>query len=418
MSTSNFDAFKTDKPIPEKLRVEVEDRIVKARAFLLINFPFFGNIITRMPCIAADKWLGSMATDGKYIYFNHEFINNLTFKNLAFVLAHEVLHVVYEHMGRQERLNQDIFRIAADFVINDELTTIGVGEMPKGRVAGLYDPKYHGWYTERVYDDLKDELQSNSKKLAEMMSKQFDEHMDDSQDGDESSAPTEDGPAKISASDRAVMKSETVQAVITAAQNSGIGNLPAGVQIKIGDLTEPKMDWKTMLATNLTSLIPCDYSFLKMSRYGWHLDAILPGVEMEKAVKIEVMLDSSGSCYHEAAKFLSEVNGIMQQYPSYEIGVTTFDTKCYNRQVFSSENGEDITTYEVLGGGGTDGGAIFRFIRDEGIETDRLVIFTDGYVGDFGSEEDNNRTGALWIIAGSKEKPPYGQYAYYEDFDK
>ena len=42
----------------------------------------------------------------------------------------------------------------------------------------------------------------------------------------------------------------------------------------------------------------------------------------------------------------------------------------------------------------------------------KLVIFTDGYVGDFG---DENYCPTVWIIKGSNVVPPFGTHAYFDD---
>jgi predicted metal-dependent peptidase len=104
----------------------------------------------------------------------------------------------------------------------------------------------------------------------------------------------------------------------------------------------------------------------------------------------------------------------MEQFNSYRIHVFTFDTEVYNPQQFDSENLEDITNYDPMGGGGTDFTAIFNYLKEEEIEPKRLVVFTDGYP--FGSWGDENYTDTVWILHGTTTiVPPWGQYAYYEE---
>jgi predicted metal-dependent peptidase len=130
-------------------------------------------------------------------------------------------------------------------------------------------------------------------------------------------------------------------------------------------------------------------------------------------LSIAVAIDMSGSISQKIVEeFLSEVKGIMEQYPIYEIRVFCFDTKCYSDKTYSSDNGEDIRTYEAKGGGGTDGGAIFRYLKAQDYVPLRLVVFTDGYVGDFG---DENYCPTVWVIKGSNVVPPFGTYAYFDD---
>jgi predicted metal-dependent peptidase len=112
--------------------------------------------------------------------------------------------------------------------------------------------------------------------------------------------------------------------------------------------------------------------------------------------------------------FLSEIQGIMEQFAAFKIHVFTFDTEVYNPRQYDSENLEDITDYEVLGNGGTDFDAIFNYLKEEYIEPKRLVVFTDGYPFS-NSWGDENYCDVCWIIHGTTTIiPPWGQYAYYE----
>ena len=421
----------THDPISKDLQKLVAEKIIKARVYMLFHQPFFGTLVTRLQIFAADGWCPTMAVDGKYLYYNHEFVNMLDMQELVFVFAHEILHLVYDHVGRGISLDRKLYNIAADYVVNDELIQVGVGKFPT-TVSGLHDIKYRGWSSEKVYEDLLTQQQQNpnsQQSLEDLLDKLLDEHLDpsggngkdgDKQDGSESDGkegdgPTANGPAKLSEEDRKQLKAELRQEIINSANLSGIGNLPAGVQRLVNNLTAPKMDWKTLLHSQLNSIVPADYSFLRLNRKGWDLDAILPGMTEEPMLNIAVALDMSGSITQKMVEeFLSEVKGIMDQYPMYEIRVFCFDTECYADKTFSSDNGEDIRTYVPQGGGGTDGGAIFRYMKSENYVPLKLVVFTDGYVGDFG---DENYCPTVWIIKGSNVVPPFGVHANFDDAD-
>jgi predicted metal-dependent peptidase len=420
----------SDGPIPKDLAQRVSMKITKARVKMLFQQPFFGTLVTRLQIFAADKWLPTMAVDGKYLYFNHEFVDMLEMDELVFVFAHEILHMVYDHIGRTKSYGMDhkLANIAQDYVVNDELIQVNVGKFPV-TVPGLHDLKYRGWNSEKVYEDLLKKQKNNpnaSKTLEEMLDKMLDEHLDGNSgegegdgQGDEEvngkgkGKPSTNGPAKLSEDERKQLKAELKQNILNSAQLQGIGNLPAGVQRLVNELIAPKMDWRELLQAQLNSIVPADYSFLRVNRKGWDLDAILPGMTEMPMLKIACALDMSGSITQEMVnEFLSEVKGIMDQYPMYEIRVFCFDTKCYADRTFSSDNGEDIRTYVPKGGGGTDGAAIFNYMKEEDFVPERLVVFTDGYVGDFG---DENYCPTVWIIKGSTVVPPFGTFAYFDD---
>ena len=99
----------------------VRDKLVTARIGLLLRAPFFGNLATRLELINADSWLPTAATDGRKFYYNTEFCNKLKPKELEFLFGHEVLHNVYDHMGRNGERDRRLFNCAADFCVNSDL---------------------------------------------------------------------------------------------------------------------------------------------------------------------------------------------------------------------------------------------------------------------------------------------------------
>ena len=180
-------------------------------------------------------------------------------------------------------------------------------------------------------------------------------------------------------------------------------------------MTAPKMNWRELLRMQLESTIKSDYTWLRNSRKGWHMDAVMPGMKLDPMIDIAVSLDASGSISAKMLNdFLSEVGGIMEQFPAYKIHVVTFDTSTYNPQQYDSENLDDINTYEVKGGGGTDFDCVFQYFKDNEIEPKRHIMFTDGYP--FGSWGDEQYCDTVFIIHGSTSiVPPFGQFAYYEE---
>jgi len=83
------------------MREEVLDRIIVARVGLLLKHPFFGNMATRLKIQAADDWCPTAAVDGRNLFFNTQFFNAMDNKEIEFVIAHEILHCVFDHLERR-----------------------------------------------------------------------------------------------------------------------------------------------------------------------------------------------------------------------------------------------------------------------------------------------------------------------------
>lgn len=412
-------------PTDSKIDAQARDRMITARVELMLKHSFFGNLATRLKLINADEWCATAATDGRNFYYNSRFIMKLKPREVVFLFGHEVLHVVYDHMGRREERDPQISNIAADYAVNADLKRHKVGDFIT-TVPCLYEAKYDRMAYEAIYDDLMSKAEKIN--LDDLIDQLLDDHMDGDEDGSgDGDEDGEDGgdrpgrgkrPSKMSQEERDQLRQEVKQNILNAARQTEAGQLPANVERMIKDITEPKMPWRELISTVLTSTIRTDYSFMRPSRRSWHMDAIMPGMNPGEEIDICVAIDTSGSIGNDDLKiFLGEIQGIMDSFDGYRIKVFSFDTEAYNLQEFTSENLDSIAEYEPKGGGGTDFDSIFRFLKDESIEPSRLVVFTDGYP--FGSWGDPDYCDTTWIIHGDRNpNPPFGTWAVYEDHRK
>lgn len=402
-------------PTDPKLDREVRELLVTARVGMLLRASFFGNLATRLKLVNADEWCATAATDGRNFYYNTRFIKMLKPKEIEFLFGHEVLHCVYDHFGRRGDRDPQLFNIANDYAVNADLKKHRVGEFITS-VPCLYDSKFDGKSSEEIYDYLYENAEKIS--LQDLIDKLLDDHMDGDTDGGGSDGDKEGngkGRPKLSEEERQKIRDEIKEAVLSAAQTCDAGNLPAGVKRMIQNLTEPKMNWRELVRMQLESTIKSDYTWLRSSRKGWHVDAVMPGMKTTDAIDIVVFIDMSGSISDKQGRdFLGEIKGIMESFDSYKIHVMTFDTEVYNPQVYTSDNLEQIEEYELMGGGGTDFDCMFTYMKEHEIEPKKLVVFTDGYP--FGSWGDENYCDTVWVIHGDKNpSPPFGIFALYEE---
>lgn len=386
------------------------EKLITARIGLLLKAGFFGNLATRLALTNADSWCSTAATDGRNFYYNTEFINKLSVRECEFLFGHEVLHVVYDHMGRREHRDPMLSNIAADYCVNQDLVDYKIGEKIN-KVPILLDNKFKGKSFEEVYDYLFE----NAKKInaSDLAKSLLDDHIDG-----ENSENEGDGKPKLTDQERKAIRDEIKDAILQAAQTCKADQLPAGVKRLIKDMTESVINWRELLLQQIQSVIKNDYTWSRPSRKAWHIDAILPGMKPGETIDVAVAIDTSGSIGDAELKiFLSEINGIMESYNEYKITVWSFDTEVYNKQEFSSENMESISEYEPKGGGGTDFDANWRYMRENNIEPKKLIVFTDGYP--YGSWGDPDYCDTVWIIHGNPDAtPPFGTWAHYENMKK
>lgn len=402
---------------------EAREQLTTARVALLMKAPFFGNMSTRLPLVNADAWCPTAATDGRYFYYNSKFIRMLKKKETQFLFGHEVLHNVYEHLGRSKlnKHNATIANIAADFAVNGDLVKSRIGQLIT-TVPALHDTKYYDMSMEEIYDDLYENAEKiDMDQLVDML---LDEHLEGDDGEGSGGKPEEDENGNLvskskpsySQEEKKKIRDEIKEALINSAkQAGGAGNMPSGVARIVKDLTEPKMDWRALLAMSIESSIKSDYSFQRPSRKGWDSGVLLPGMIPEQTIDIAIGVDMSGSIGDQQARdFFSEIKAIMDMYTDFTIKLWCFDTKVYNYAEFTANNIDEIMDYQPMGGGGTDFDCNWTFMKEEDIQPNRFVMFTDGYP--MGSWGDEFYCDTVYIIHGPDNiKPPFGNYAYYDE---
>lgn len=407
----------------EAMRIDVADRIIVARVGLLLRHPFFGNMATRLIVKHCDDWCPTAATDGRHLYYNTQFFNALSNKEIEFVIAHEILHCVFDHIVRREDRIPILHNIACDYIVNNTLVRDRIGEMVK-LVQCYQDFKYDGWTSEAVYDDLFKKAEENGQEYLKQLGDLLDEHVDweeaPDNENNKKSANGKGGENQRPTYTKEELKKirdEIKENMISSAQAAGAGNTPKEVQRIIKELTEPKMNWRELLRQQIQSTIRNDYTFSRPSRKGWHTGAVLPGMNFMDTIDVAIGLDMSGSIGdHQAKDFLGEIKGIMEEYKDYNIKLWTFDTAVYNEADFSADGGEDLLDYDIQGGGGTDFECCWEYMKEHNITPKKFIMFTDGYP--FGSWGDADYCETVFIIHGHHDKntkAPFGVTAHYEE---
>ena len=133
------------------------------------------------------------------------------------------------------------------------------------------------------------------------------------------------------------------------------------------------------------------------------------GEELSKIEYVEILF----LCSKQLKDFLAEVKGIMDSFQDYKVHVWSFDTKVHNPEVFTPD--KDITDYKPKGFGGTEFESNFEWMKEEGLQPKKLIVFTDGYP--WGSWGDENYCDTLWVIHGNHDKDleaPFGVTTHYE----
>ena len=125
----------------------------RAIAGLVHIMPFFGGFIGKLRTIYTFR-VKTQATDGFNLFVNPQFTYNLDMTGKVFVLAHEIMHCVLNHMRRGKSHDHEKSNIAADYEVNAWIADIGlIRSSTIQKLGALYDKKYSGWGYEKIYAD-------------------------------------------------------------------------------------------------------------------------------------------------------------------------------------------------------------------------------------------------------------------------
>jgi len=388
--------------------------VVEALSVLINQQPFFAAYLFDQMQIKENKTAEqsmsnpTACTDGKTITVNPDWFGKLSVKERVFVMAHEVMHGIYQHMQRgklyQDRgfgpdlktYSHSRMNKATDYIINAALTDAGVGEMPMG---GLYHPKFKA-------TDLADEV-----------------YLQIPEDEDEDSGHGKDGPGtgkgfddhKDPAPGTPPPNESEVKRALKSAANAAKsqGKMPASLERLVDELIEPAVNWKELLKQNLEAGIGRDsVSWNKPSRRRLAMSpsVVMPGPVGYRSGQVSAVLDTSGSISEQETQlFLSEVAGILSLGKPEACRVIWCDSKVAG--VDEVNEPSELLGLTAKGGGGTDMQAGLKYAEEHYGEHDHtVVVLTDMYT----HFDNENPIGCkvIWVSTTKEMEAPYGTTIY------
>ena len=399
------------------------DRIRKARAVLLLDHPFFGALIFRLTPVAAPN-IPTMATDGKSLFYNPAFVNELPPDQLVGVLAHEVMHPALQHHTRRGNRDRERWNEAADYAINPLVLNAGMA-LPKD---ALSDSRFHNLSAEQIYNRLTEEESGNSSNSNSPQSSGSSSNSDTSSDSQSSlptlmdnqvpqppatpggfgqvlDAPNPEAPGQpLSDAQRTTAEAEWRAAVHEAVAVARMaGKTPVGVDRALRQTAEAKVDWRDRFQRAFASTIPNDYSWMRPNRRLIHAGLYLPGISREGVGELVIAIDCSGSINErQLGQFAGEVNALIEEHRPEKVHLLYFDTLIHRHDVYLCS---ETVTLTPVGGGGTDFAPVFEHIEQQGLAPQALVLLTDLY-GAFPEREPHYPV--FWVCT-SSQVAPFGE---------
>lgn len=384
-------------------------RLLLSRLRLLATNGFFGLLLMHAR-FGLDTDCDTAYTDGRVIRFSPNFLNELTDRELDFVLMHEIMHMALRHCSRGHQLEHRRFNIACDIVVNSNillscnmdknsitLSKYGVSMhlAPDGKEG------YH-YTAEQVYGmlpSMPDNPRSGGRNTAGF----WDDH--------EKWQETPEDDFEGEQWDHLLQTTCEVISIREASQTYGGGPLMAKRLLKLGRRSE--IDWRTVLQEFLQEEIN-DYSFSPPDRRFSDSDFFLPDYNEKEEVPGTVwfLIDTSGSISDNAIyAAYGEICSAIEQFGGKLEGLLSF-TESYVTEPIPFHTVTDLMAIRPIGGGGNDFSDIFRYMRNHMAENlpGYIVIITDGY-DRFPPESDAMGVPVLWLINNENATPPWGKIA-------
>jgi predicted metal-dependent peptidase len=347
-------------------------RMKRARTMLLMHYPFFGYLAAKLKLVESDKY-PTMATDGRHIFFNPKFTKQLSNNQTLTGMGHEVMHNACEHFSRGGTRDPEKWKKASDYAINIILKDAGFAPITiPGVFDWLFDEKYRGMTAERICDVLPQLPPCPSCVIIKIGS------------GDGVSAEDDQQPPQGGAGSGADDKAPPPppvnwpRAIVEAAQFAKMrGKLPAGIEEMVDGIIHPKVNWKQIIRSAMTTAKKTDWTFRRPNRRYAHTGITLP-TAFGYTTSVEWWGDSSGSIDATAWKTgLGICVDIAKTLRiRVDVGVCDAAVQLFEHDVKDNEIAKKV---KFLGRGGTDFRPIFEHIKKGRRKPDCVVIWTDGY---------------------------------------
>ena len=321
------------------------------------------NLVEDMPCKTA-------CTDGTQVKWHPEYLLNTSKDEIRKTIIHETLHCTLGHTdGRYKQLvkqyGPETAGLAADHEVNNFMVEVGE-ELDSSWVLDL---KYRGWRMEDIAADI---------------------HRDgNAGGGGGDAAPDNHGDMEeadaqqVKAAAEFIENVEAHSGVMDALDRETDSEKTQGSN-NLGDLLKrardnrhKAQDWRDELLSFAGSKPNERIStYAKLPRREG-VGYIKAGKRKTSQPHIGVIIDTSGSMYHDLPKIMVELEVMSDS--GYTFDVVCCDGNVYGPYTFEAHE-FDYRELPLEGGGGSDMEVAFEKIKDHCPHADALIFCTDGYI--------------------------------------
>jgi len=382
------------KNIHEKLSTSINFMLINNR----INLPYYGNfnLFISFHESKAIKTCGvNVSYGGMNFFYNSDFLNRLSQKEVNFVVLHEDFHLLWDHVGRTSRgkFDRKLSNIAQDMIINhiiwQDIDKMFV-EIPKdedGKNMALFLPKeYNGKLVfEELYKWLSDKKDEFKDKKEEDKDLSYGPHCKNPLVDKNKENPCIDGYSLDHLFENLQQESDYLDSHIddetteeyrdSLVKNSMDRLKSRGLQVgkieqTLDKLRKKKKDYLSYIKRSISNEI---FGHTNVKTITKPNRKSIEGIKGKKKIKnvINCILDTSGSMGGTFDRVLSYI------YRSdIEVNLIEADTKVNHVQKVKNKN--QLQKVPIKGLGGTILQPAVNYVIDN-FNTCNTLILTDGY---------------------------------------
>ena len=337
----------------------MDAKISQAKAKLLVEYPYFGTLATKLKIVINDD-IEAFKSDGKKVEINSEYLNTIALNELEFIFANGAMHTSLAHEARKNERSGWLWQMATDMAISDMLVENGL-EMPYG---AQYRKRFCGMYAEEIYAELKADILREDENLEYEADNTDDVQNDKKQEQTQEQIQEEILQEQLFAQ----------EAIALLEKEFKSGEVPHSIERFFKLNIFGKIDWREELKVALDKYFRDDYTLLPPSKKLLSYGIYLPS-SVSQTFRLVIVVDSSGSVDEILLnEFLSEVNFLMTLVNNYQIELIVCDDKVHSHKTFYSG---DRLEAVLKGGGATDFRPAFKFVETAFDEVKLLLYFTD-----------------------------------------
>jgi predicted metal-dependent peptidase len=410
--------------------------ITKARARLLVRAPFIGSIALSLAWVNAPD-IGTMATDGRSIWFNPAWCEAHGVEKTMGVIAHEVFHVINRHHLRRGERDAKLWNVAGDLLINRLLEDDKYVLPPDG----VFDRerRYIGLPTEIIYARLLEQHRQQAEQPSDRQSTnqasagngsgtgngpdpaasdQAGSHTDanqvDAQKANGVSQTRHWGEVRdltrlngqrLSPTERLHAEHDLDVRIRQAAATAKRAGKFGTVLQEMVEIATDRVDWRDKFRMAFDGVLRGEVSWARPNRRFIRHGVYLPGWRRTGAGRIAFVLDTSGSISaDELSVYTAAVLGILEETGPEVVALIQCDAEV--QRVETIQPGDSFDRIEVHGRGGTRFQPAFDWIAESGFGADAIVYATDLHCSD---QPQDPGLPVIWLTPTRNQTVPFGE---------